>query len=313
VHLHIIGQLEAPYDSRLQQRFPALRVTGGTDLPDDPPDAMLNWRGGDIAVVERAVERVPELKWLHITRAGVPLSLAALLEGRPTQLTNASGVHAPGIAEYVLGVTLAHLQRHQDLQALNRSRDWDKRFTFRELGGATVGILGPGAIGLAAARLFKAFGARVVGLRRRPEPLPDLDRTYTPADLAEFLPDLDVLVIAAPLTRETQSLLGAAELARLKRGAYLVNIARGAIVDETALLEALRSGQVGGAALDVFEDEPLPPASPFWSAPNVLVTPHMSGKTDRVNDRRFSLFADNLARFVAGEPLRNVVDVKLGY
>ena len=313
MHLHIIGQLEAPYDSRLQQQFPSLRVTSGTELPADVPDAMLNWRGGDIAVVERAVERVPDLKWLHITRAGVPMSLAAILEGRPTQLTNASGVHAPGIAEYILGVTLAHLQRHQDLQTLNRAGEWDKRFTFRELGAATVGILGPGAIGLAAARLFKAFGARVVGLRRRPEPLPDLDRTYTPDQLADFLPDLDVLVIAAPLTRETKQMLGAAELARLKRGVYLVNIARGAIFDEAALLDALRSGQVGGAALDVFEEEPLPSSSPFWTAPNVLVTPHMSGKTDRVNDRRFGLFAENLGRFVAREPLRNVVDVTLGY
>lgn len=312
LRLHVLGTLEAADAEQLAARFPDVNLSYGAGAPGDVPDALLAWRG-DMATLEPLVQEWPRLEWLHLTRAGVPLTLTEILRGRSTLLTNSSGVHAPGMGEYVVGMTLAHFQRHAELRAQQARSEWPGWFGFRELGGKTAGILGPGAIGMAAARRFRAFDMRIVGLRRRPEPIPELDQTYTPDQLLEFLAPLDVLVIAAPLTSETRGLLGQPQLAAMKRGVFLVNVARGAILDDDAVLDALRSGQLGGAALDAFAEEPLPADSPFWAAPNTVVTPHMSGKTDRVHQRRFDLFVHNLERFRAGEPLVNVVDLELGY
>jgi len=183
------------------------------------------------------------------------------------------------------------------------------------LAGRTIGIIGMGTLGEAIAVRAKAFGMRVIGMRRNPErgTPAGVDEVIGPSDRARLLREADVVVIAAPLTRETNRLLDAAAIAGMKAGAIVVNIARGQLIDEAALAEALESGRLGGAALDVFTAEPLAPDSPFWSMPNVVVTPHNSGFRAGHFDAVIDLFAENLARFERGVDLLNVVDLQAGY
>jgi phosphoglycerate dehydrogenase-like enzyme len=213
----------------------------------------------------------------------------------------------------VVAVVLAFYKDLFAMRALQARREWSSSFAVRELRGQTVGLVGLGSIGGSTARLLRPFGVRLRALRRKREPSSDVDEVYTRPELDRFLDDLDVLVIAAPLTAETRLLIGAAEVQRLRRGALLVNVGRGAIVEEAALLDALWSGQLGGAALDVFETEPLSPESPFWSMPNVLVSPHCGDSTPQSPERSLAVFLDNLARFRSGAPLLNVVDRERGY
>jgi phosphoglycerate dehydrogenase-like enzyme len=166
-------------------------------------------------------------------------------------------------------------------------------------------ILGLGDLGRAIARVLRPFGAHVIGVRRSAEPVPEVDRTLPVSALREALPAANILIIAASLTADTRGLIGAPELALLPRGSYVVNVARGGLLDEAALIAALQSGHLAGAALDVFEREPLPPESPLWSMPNVIVTPHAAAHTEATDDRAVDLFAANLRRFLDGEPLVN--------
>jgi phosphoglycerate dehydrogenase-like enzyme len=183
------------------------------------------------------------------------------------------------------------------------------------LAGRTIGIIGMGTLGEAIAVRAKAFGMRVIGMRRNPDrgTPAGVDEVIGPSDRARLLREADVVVIAAPLTRETNRLLDAGAIAGMKAGAIVINIARGQLIDEAALAEALESGRLGGAALDVFTAEPLPPDSPFWSMPNVVVTPHNSGFRAGHFDAVIDLFAENLARFERGVDLLNVVDLQAGY
>ena len=184
----------------------------------------------------------------------------------------------------------------------------------RLIAGARVLVVGLGAIGGAVAQRMTLLGASVTGLRRQATGVTHGQWTEAPSDrLHELLPAADIVVIAAPHTRETRGLIGRAELALMAPGAILVNVSRGQLVDEPALVEALRAGAIAGAALDVFVDEPLPPDSPFWTLPNVLITPHTSGFSPDHWDRATDLFAENLQRFDTGQPLVNVVDKQAGY
>ena len=185
----------------------------------------------------------------------------------------------------------------------------------RALSGARMGIIGLGAIGSEVARVAAAFGMRVSAIRRRAgSDLPEgVERLLTPERLPELLAESDVIVLSAPLTRETRGLMGAREVAQMKPGALLVNVGRGRLVVDEAIVEGLRSGQIGGAALDVFTHEPLDPASPYWDLPNVIVTPHTSGAMQDYWTPLVALFSENLRRFERGEPLLNVIDKAAGY
>jgi phosphoglycerate dehydrogenase-like enzyme len=222
---------------------------------------------------------------------------------------------------------LAVSRRLPGLMELQRERTWQP-LEGVELRDVTVGIVGLGSIGRAVGALATAFGCRVVAVRRRSEPgdqvvAPDdetrsfgaliLDRVGGPDSLPELLAESDFVVLAAPLTAETEGMIDAAALAAMKPSAWLINIARGRLIDERALLNALRDGTIGGAILDTFREEPLPPTSPFYDLPNVIVTPHTSWSSGRVLDRSVELFCDNLRRYAAGEPLLNVVDPAAGY
>lgn len=274
-------------------------------------DVAFGW-DPDVPGVLRLLEAQPQLPWVHMRWAGIPEPLLVGMQPYRAILTNGSGAHGSAMAESVAGMILAHYKQYADLWACQQRVQWAPRH-LTELRGRTIGIVGLGDLGGATARLLRAFGVRVLGLRRHARPAPDVDHVYGPEDLDTFLHQLDVLVLAAPLTRETAGLIGAAQLAALPRGALLVNVGRGPLLDEAALLDALRSGHLGGAALDVFETEPLPSDSPLWTLPNVFVSPHCADNTPESEQRGLEVFLDNLARYRRGAPLRNVVDRALGY
>jgi phosphoglycerate dehydrogenase-like enzyme len=261
----------------------------------------------------------PRLRWIHSPAAGVGSMLFPEMVSSRIVITNSRGMSAETMAEHVLAVTLAML-RHLPLAIRSQlSRTWVQdaigAFGNNTIAGSTVLIVGLGAIGTAIARKMSLLGARVLGIRRNAAaPAPDGVIEVAPPDrLRELLPAADVVLISAPHTRQTRRLIGRQELNAMARHAILVNVSRGRLVDEAALIDALRRGAIGGAALDVFEHEPLPLDSPLWDMPNVLITPHTSGfRTDHW-DAATALFAENLRRFDAGAPLVNVVDKEAGY
>ena len=259
------------------------------------------------------------LRWIHSPAAGVGGMLYPQMLASPVELTNSRGLSAETIAEHVLAVTLATF-RHLTVAVRRQvegqwAQDEIGALGNRTIRGSHVLIVGLGAIGTAAAHKFSVLGARVTGIRRRADAAPpDGVTTVAGRDrLRELLPSADVVVIAAPQTRDTRGLFGSAEFMLMKRDALLVNVSRGKLVDERALAQALASGTIGGAALDVFEHEPLDTGSPLWTLPNVLITPHTSGFRPDHWDAATELFAENLRRFEAGQPLMNVVDKQAGY
>jgi phosphoglycerate dehydrogenase-like enzyme len=262
------------------------------------------------------------LRWVQAPAAGVGSLLYPEMVASPIVLTNAGGIRARPMAEHVLGVVIALArQLHVALRAQAR-HEWVQdqleaggTSTVRSLLGARLGIIGLGGIGREVARLAAAFGMRVSAIRKRvDQPLPEGVEEVLPSDrLPELLEKSDVVVLAAPSTPETRGLIGAREVARMKRGAFLVNVGRGRLVDDAAIVDGLRSGQIGGAALDVFNHEPLDPASPYWDLPNVIITPHTSGAMDDYWTPLVALFSENLRRFENGRPMLNVVDKNAGY
>jgi phosphoglycerate dehydrogenase-like enzyme len=249
---------------------------------------------------------LPRLRWFHSFSAGVDHpAFRAVLE-RGAVLTNSPGGSSPAIAQYVIGMMLRTAKRMDAWAEAQRERRWEPIET-AELTGMTAGIVGVGHIGGEVARLAKAFGMRVVGCRRRQRRLRNVDELVPPERLGELLAQADFVVLALPLSAQTEGLIGAAELAAMKPGAWLINVSRGQVVDEKALVRALRSGTLGGACLDVFREEPLPAESELWALPNAIVTPHNSGWSPLNRGRGVQIFLDNLRRYAAGRPLRNRV------
>ena len=285
----------------------------GADL--DLARARVFFRGGTpTSVLEHVLARAPRVEWIHSFSAGVERVATPAVRERRLLVTNARGVFSRPIAEYVVMMLLAVARRLPQLLELQRERTWQP-LRARELSGMTVGIIGFGSIGLELSRLLEPFGTRVVAVRRHP----DRGAEGTNAEihgadaLDEVLRTADAIVLTAPLTGETEDLIGARELSVMRPGAWLYNIARGRLIDERALRAALAAGTIGGAVLDVFRDEPLPPDSPLYDTPNLIITPHTSWASDQVVRRSFELFVGNLRRFVAGQPLDNLVDLDAGY
>ncbi len=267
----------------------------------------------------------PGLRWVHSGAAGVRASLSTEMLERDVLFTNSAGIHAPPVAETVLAYLL-HFARGLDMAAAAQAeRRWcaeelgSADSPVRELGHSTVGIVGLGGIGGEVARRCTALGARVLASRRRAAPPagstgPEGPQLVTgPAALRRVLESSHYVVLTLPQTRETSGLIGAEQLDWMRNDAVLVNISRGGLVDEVALLEALRRRRIRGAALDVFRREPLPPDHPLWEAPNLLITPHTSAYTHRFWERETALIVDNIRRYIGGRPLRNVVDKQAGY
>jgi phosphoglycerate dehydrogenase-like enzyme len=263
------------------------------------------------------IPRAPKLRWFQQWSAGTEwlLDMPPVRE-HPFKLTNASGVHAINIGEHIFAFLLAFARGFPAAARIQQSGTWKKveQAQLFELEGKTMLLVGVGAIGLRTAQLAQAFGMRVIGVRRNPEKkAAAIDRMVGPDDLPAVLPEADFVVITVPLTEETRQMIAEAELKAMKPSAYLVNIGRGKTVDEAALVEALEAGRLAGAGLDVFAEEPLPEDSPLWKMQNVIITCHYSGVTPMYNRRAFGIFLDNLKRFQAGEPLRNLVNKELGY
>lgn len=319
---------------RLRAVAPDLRVTQHfTDNADDiAPEVwgrveiLYGWK----ALPDPAV--APKLRWIQLDTAGFDHVLATPY-GRPESqvvVTNLAGVAPPNMAEHALLMMLAFAHRLPLLARQQAARLWGSemerraRFTPSELLGATVGVIGYGAIGREIGRIAHAFGMHVLAVAPSeasllPKPMtyqiPQLvdlpgkapDAFYTPDQLLEMLPQCDYVVLVVPHSAATHHMFGAAAFAAMKPGAVLVNIARGGVVDEAALIEALESGRLGGAALDVFEHEPLTPDSPLWAMENVIISPHIAGLTSRYFEVVFDLFSTNIRRYLAGEPLINQV------
>jgi phosphoglycerate dehydrogenase-like enzyme len=267
--------------------------------------------------------RAPNLRWLQCSGAGVDgLHPTGILEpDSGVIVTTAVGIHGTSIGEYVFGSMLMfnrtwpEMVRLQDRHLWPRSASWYK-LDGRELEGQTLGIVGLGSIGRRIAHLGKAFGMRVLATRRTArgdEQEPNVDKVYPMSQLHELLHQSDYVVLAIPLTAETEKLIGEAELRAMRPNAYLVNVARGHVIDEKALIRALEEGWIAGAGLDVVEQEPLPSDSPLYSMQNVILTPHISGSSVNYDKRLAELFADNLRHYRAGEPLRNRYDPARGY
>ena len=265
---------------------------------------------------DRLHERAPNLRWVHGCGAGVEqFSTAGLMEGR-VALTNSGGVSAGSMAEWVIGRLLQVWKRFREADAYQTQHAFERSYG-RTFAGSTIGIVGLGGIGKAVAARARAFGCHTLGLRRSARPgesSEDVDELFSPDGLHALLSRSDAVVIAAPATAETHHLIDEAALAVMPRHAVLVNVARGSLVDETALARVMHDEPLAAAVLDVFDPEPLAPESPLWDLPNVYVSAHSSVAVDRYMDDVFDLFIDNLERFQTGRALRNVIDTKaLGF
>jgi phosphoglycerate dehydrogenase-like enzyme len=264
--------------------------------------------------LEDLPEHAPAVRWIQATSAGIGQRVAKYryVERMPeTVFTTASGVHAIPLAEYALMSILVFRKKLPEMLADQQERRWEP-FVSTDLRERSLVVVGMGSIGREVARVASGFGMRVIGVKRTVagvEPASLLLEALYPFDeLHSALRGTEHVVLSAPHTPETEGMIGAAELALLAPGAIIVNVARGALVDEPALVDALKSGHVGGAALDVFQDEPLPADSPFWTLPNVQVCSHSAGTSDRENGRITDIFCENLRRYLAGELLVNVLD-----
>ena len=259
--------------------------------------------------------RAPHVRWIQSSSSGVGdwARRLGLLES-PVIVTNAAGLHATSLSEFTLFAMLYFAKDWPRMVREQQAHHWEL-CAIDTLDGKTLGIIGLGQVGRAVARLASAFGMRVIGMRRdvTASDVEHVDRVYPRGELGNLLRLCDYLVLSIPHTPESHGMLGAKELALLKPSAVLINIARGTIIDEPALIDALQGGRLAGAALDVFAREPLPPDSPLWDMPNVLVTPHSMSTARDENERLVDLFCDNLRRYINNEPLRNVVDKARGY
>ena len=304
----LLGQPRYPGD-----HFPPIRRT---------PEQTAEWAGllaraevmldVDPPSTTDFLRRVPRLRWIQTSSSGIGEWIRRLgLVDASVVVTNAAGIHARPLAEFVVFAMLYFAKRWPRMVAEQRAHHWE-RCAIDTLDGKTLGIIGLGQVGRMVAQFARPFGVRVIGIRRSGADS-GVDQVYRPDQLDAVLQLSDYLVLSVPHTSQTVGLIGARELGLLKSGAVLINIARGSIIDEPALIDSLRSGHLGGAALDVVSSEPLAPDSPLWDIPNVLITPHSMSTACDENERLTDLFCDNLRRYLNGEPLRNQVNKTRGY
>ena len=273
----------------------------------------------DITHHEDLPALAPNLLWIQATSSGIGQFVKRWGYDRSlpkTLFTTARGVHAQPLAEFCLMAMLMHSKKLLHIQQQQTRKHWE-RYASTDLAGRTLGIVGVGAVGREVARASRALRMHAIGVEPRTEGIEPaslhLDELYPSAQLHDVLKRSEFLVLSAPHTSATEKMIGETELNLLPKGAVLINIGRGALIDEKALIEALSSGHLGDAVLDVFEEEPLPTESPLWEMPNVLISPHSASTSDRENGRITDLFCENLRRFLSGEPLLNRLDVEKLY
>lgn len=326
MHLHIDSLRSKPPHMHLTpavyeaaaRRHPTLAARLTATFSWDSEDFATHIRTADILFAQRfpkddLATAAPALKWLNVPSAGIEYLMPLDWLPPGVILTNNSGTHAPKAAESVTMAVLMLNARLPEIIAHQREAKWEQVFT-PLAAGKTVALVGLGNMGRASARALRALGLRVRGVRRYPAPDDDVDEIFGRDAMHDALRDADFLVVAAPLTAETRGMIGGAELDCLKPGAGVVNIGRGPIVDYDALRHRLESGRLGGAVLDVFAEEPLPPDSPLWATRNLIAMPHVSSDDPaQYLPRALDIFFDNLQRMLNGEEMRNVIDPALGY
>lgn len=308
------------FAERLRNTFPQLEVVhlaDYVDLEDEICEAeiVVAWslRPQQLAVANK-------LRWIHSPAAAVHQLIFPELVNSDVILTNARDVHGPVVAEHVIALILALAKKIPQSVRFQQRRFWGQQQVWsepprpREITGATLGLVGLGSIGREVAKRASALGMHVIASREHPEKGADnVAALFSPAQLDELLLQADFVVLAAPLTSRTSNLLDTTRLARMKPDSYLINISRGPLVDESALADTLRKKRIAGAALDVFSKEPLPPESPLWDLDNLLITSHTAALTEKLWDRHYALFSDNLRRYLNQEALLGVVDKLRGY
>jgi phosphoglycerate dehydrogenase-like enzyme len=322
VHYHTFELWHAPawIRERLQQEFAQhtfVQLQNYDRVPEEIPDTevFIGWslRPPQFVAAKR-------LRWIHSPAAAVHQLMFPELIQSNVVVTNSTGIHGPVVAEHAIMVLLALAKRlpqamqYQTKKIWSQDKLWQERPRPREVADATVAVVGMGGIGREFTARAKALGMRVVAVRENTAKGTDgADAVYSPAEIDSVLPQADYVLLCAPVTPATTGLINAARLNRMKPDAYLMNVGRGPLIDEAALLQALKEKRIAGAALDVFNEEPLPGDSPFWSLDNLLITPHTAAVTERLWERHYRLIAENMKRFLAGEPLLNQVDKKRGY
>ncbi len=321
--------------ARLRELSPRLHIQVETGRKADEIPAEI-WSKVEILYTDQVMplpEQAPNLRWVQFHFTGIdPVVDVPLMHKPDLLMTTLSGAAAPQVAEYAVSLLLGLGHRMIELSQAQDKADWPRerweRFRPMELRNSTVGIIGYGSLGREMARLLRPFGTRILAVKRdvfHPEdhgytipglgdPGGDLfDRLYPPQALRSMMKECDFVVVMLPLTAETRGLIGAAELAVMKPSAYFVQLARGAVVDQTALLLALQERRIAGAALDVFQEEPLPNNHPLWRLNNVILSPHIAGMSAAYDERALALWTENLKRYLTGASLLNLLDVQKGY
>ena len=320
-HRFDLWNAPAWFAERLRSEFADLEVVHlnsfdgiERELPDT--DVLVTW-----SLRSEQVKAASKLRWIHSPAAAVHALLVPEIVNSDIVVTNARDVHGPVVAEHAMALVLASAKRlraavdYQRNRTWSQQKLWEERPRPRELRDAVLGLVGLGSIGREVARLASAFGMRVLACREHPERGGEelVESVWSYDELPQMVARSDYVVLAAPLTQRTRGCIGRGIFAAMKQDAYLINVARGALVDERALVDALRERQIGGAALDVFTEEPLPPESPLWMLPNVLITPHSAALTEHLWERHYQLLSENLRRFKAHGPLLGTIDKKRGY
>ena len=319
---HFFELWNAPswFAERVRAHFPQVEVShlpdySGVDAEIPDAEIAIAW-----SVRPEQIKTARKLRWIHSPAAAVHQLIFPELVNSDIILTNAREVHGPVVAEHVIALIFALAKkipgsvRLQDKHVWGQQILWDEQPRVREIAGATVGLIGLGSIGRAVTNSAKALAMRVIAVREHPEKGSEgADAVFGPAQIDEVFRRADYIVLAAPVTAATKAIANADHVALMKPDACLINVGRGPLVDEPALATALREKKIGGAALDVFPKEPLPADSPLWDVPNLLITPHTAALTDKLWERHYALFSENLRRYLAGEPLLAVVDKRKGY
>ncbi len=330
VNVLITGTVMGPLSKECRQQItsisPRIKLTDASELfaaeEKGEPDAKrkLDTLLAETEVLyglrlpQNIIRRAPKLKWIQVMSAGVESFLDAEMKASPVIMTNVSGIHAPPISEFVLGLMLMFVKKAPLCFQAKQEKRWE-RFTASLLRSKTVGVVGLGSIGTQVARLARAFGMKVLSVDelRGIRPARYVD-TMLPTDkLPQLLAESDFVVLCVPLTSKTRKMVGEKELRAMKPTAYLINIARGGLVDEEALIRALEEKRIAGAGLDVFATEPLPADSRLWELPNVILSPHISGSHEDYDIRATNVFTENLKRYINGKKLLNIVNKKKGY
>jgi len=309
------------FAERLRKEFAPLEVVRlasyeGVEEEIRDAEVVITW-----SLRPEQIEPARKLRWIHSPAAAVHQLLFPELVGRDIIITNGRDVHGPVVAEHVIAMILAlakklpQASRFQHRRAWGQEELWNSRPHPREVAGATLGLVGLGTIGRSAARHASGLGMRVVAVREHPEKAnPEgVEQVFASSQLDALLAQSDYVVLAAPVTSATHNLINAAGLAKMKPDACLINVSRGQLVDEDALVQALGNHKIGGAALDVFVEEPLPSSSPLWDFENVLITPHTAGLTEKQWERQYAVVAENLRRYLNRQPLLAIVDQQKGY